>query len=236
MPQVLLDYRSVLVVIGGTVSASLICFPIKEILVLLKVFVRNLFKEERYNYAEIIDDVILLSKANKEGPKKFESAIGSTRDVFLKEGAGLLYWVSSDVTITELRDLLETRAATIYKDYDYQAKYFKTMSKFPPAFGLLGTTLGMIALLQSLGNNIDISSIGPSMAVALITTFYGVALANFLLIPIGESLGRANHKQMNYRSLVIESLILIALSKPTKYVEEKARSFLLPSERIKIEK
>ena len=236
MPEVLLDSKSLLVVLGGTVSASLICFPLKEILVLIKVFVVSLFKSENHNYKELIEDIVSLSKAKRDGPKNFETAIGRTRDAFLKEGAGLLFWSASDIQIDEIRDLLETRAATIYKDYDYQANYFKTMSKFPPAFGLLGTTLGMIALLQSLGDNVEISNIGPSMAVALITTFYGVAFANFLLIPIGESLSGINHKQMNYRSLVIESLILIAGGKPTKYVEEKAKSFLLPSKRKEISK
>ena len=104
------------------------------------------------------------------------------------------------------------------------------LQKFPPAFGLLGTTLGMIALMQSLGPGME-SNIGGAMAVALVATLYGVASANFIFIPIAENLTEQTEEDQIARRIIVEGVMMIYHGFPPDFIKENARSFLLPKER-----
>lgn len=229
--KVILDLHAALIVIGGTVAVTLICFPIGRITNLLRVFLRRLLGKNKRAYMPLVAEIIALSEAQKKGSRAFESAITQVQDPFLRDAANVLFWVQAEVSPEELRDLLETRMTTHYKLYMNEAKIFRTMSKFPPAFGLMGTTLGMIALLQSLGSPDAKNMIGPAMAVALVATLYGLVLTNFIFIPIAENLTEQTQEDMVARSIVVEGVMLIQAEKPTKYIEEKVKSFLLPSQR-----
>jgi len=229
--MVLIDVKSLVIVVGGTVTAALSSFSIKDIFILLKVFFKRVFGLNTPKYLEIIHEVVELSKINNRGKKAFEGAISSLKHPFLKDGAEALFWSESNISDTELRELLETRAMTHYTEYMSGANVFRTIAKFPPAFGLLGTTLGMIRLLQSFDGSGGINNIGPAMAIALITTFYGVALSNFVLIPIGEYLAKQTREDYLARIILVEGLMLIHQKKPIKFVEERLKSYLLPSKR-----
>ena len=87
----------------------------------------------------------------------------------------------------------------------------------------------MIALLQSLGNANAKNMIGPSMSIALVATLYGLVLTNFIFVPIAENLTKQSKEDMVFKTIVVEGIMLIADNKPTKYVEEKMKSFLLPA-------
>jgi chemotaxis protein MotA len=169
----------------------------------------------------------------RQSKKTFEGSLGQVKDLCLKDAAEVLFWTESDISPEQLRDLLETRVKTHYKAYMAEADIFRTISKFPPAFGLMGTTLGMIALLKSLGSPGASASIGPSMAVALIATLYGVALTNFIFIPIAENLSKQTQEDSVSRQMVVEGIMLISEGVPTSYIEAKLHSFLLPSQRPK---
>lgn len=228
---VIFDLHAALIVIGGTASVSLVCFPIGQITSLLKVFFRRLLGKNRRDYTSIIDQLVVLSDARRKGAKAFEAAIPNVQDLFLKDAAGMLFWAQSEISEDELRDLLETRINTQYALYMNEAKVFRTLSKFPPAFGLMGTTMGMIALLQSLGSPDAKDMIGPSMAIALVATLYGLVLTNFVFTPIAENLTKQTQEDLIARNMVVEGIMLIHAEKPTRYVEEKVKSFLLPSQR-----
>ncbi len=231
-PLVFFEVSSILIVLGGTLAATLICFPLMQIVTLSKVFMRRLLGKARHNYLEIIEEVKEVSSASRKGRKAFESAIKNVSHPFLRDGCNVLFWLESEVSKDELRVLLETRAETHFLRYSSQAKIFKTISKFPPAFGLMGTTLGMIALLQSLGGGDNAKNmIGPAMAVALVTTLWGLALANFIFVPIAENLAKQTEEDLVARRMIVEAVMLIADEKPTKYIEEMVKGFLLPSER-----
>ncbi len=234
--SVIFDLHAGLIVIGGTIAVALICFPMKQILALLKVFLRRLVGKNRRDYMGIIREIVLLSEASLKGKKSFDAAINNVQDPFLKDAANVLFWVKAEISAAELRDLLETRVRTHFKVYMNEAKIFKTMSKFPPAFGLMGTTMGMIALLQSLGSPDAKNMIGPAMAIALVATLYGLVLTNFVFIPISENLAKQTQEDMVCRSIVVEGIMLIQAERPTKYIEEKVKSYLLPSQRPEAEK
>jgi chemotaxis protein MotA len=228
---VIIDVHAALIVLGGTVAVALICFPITQIGALLRVFFRRLLGKNRRDYEAIIKELVILSEARRKGSKNFEAVIPQVQDPFLRDAAGMLFWAKNEISEAELRDLLETRVKTHYQLYQSEAKIFRTMSKFPPAFGLMGTTMGMIALLQSLGSPDAKNMIGPSMAIALVATLYGLVLTNFVFIPIAENLTKQTQEDLMARSIVVEGVMLINADKPTRYVEEKAKSFLLPSQR-----
>jgi len=232
--RALLDWKSFLIVFGGTLCAALVCFPLEDIWPLLSVFTRRVLRKNKQDYGLIIKEIIYLSRAKKKSASDFESAVSSVSHPFLKDGAELLFWSESEINDQELRDILETSMATHYAEYMGKSQIFVTMSKFPPAFGMMGTTLGMIALLQTLGGSKGVEQIGPGMAVALITTLLGIAFANLVFIPISENLNSQTKEDALARRMIVEGLMLIQEQKPTRYIEQKLKYFLLPSVRKKM--
>lgn len=229
-----LDWHATVIVVGGSIAATSICFPLPKVLGLTRVFLRRILGRNRFNYAALIEEIVSLAQASRRGRPAFEQAIGKVNDLFLKDAAQVLFWLDAEISHEDLRDLLETRAETHYERYLNEAEIFRVMSKFPPAFGLMGTTMGMIALLQALGSASSRGNIGPAMSVALVATLYGIVGANFILIPIAENLTLQTRDDLVARRIVVEGVMLIAADKPSQFVEEKVKSFLLPSERGKI--
>jgi len=229
--HVLIDVHAGLIVLGGTFAVALICFPMKQISSLLRVFFKRLLGRSRRDYGAIIRDLVLLAEAHKRGTKAFEAAATKVQDPFLKDSAEMLFWARTEISDEELRDLLETAVDTHYKLYTDEARIFRTMARFPPAFGLMGTTMGMIALLQSLGGADAKNMIGPAMAIALVATLYGLILTNFVFIPIAENLTKQTQEDLVARNIVVEGIMLIHAGKPTRYIEEKTKRFLLPNQR-----
>jgi len=227
----ILSPASILIVVGGTASATIMCFPIGQTLTLFRVFVRRMLGINKQNYQEIIDEVVMLAQASRRSSKAFEAAIKDVSHPFIRDTANVKFWVEGEVSLEELRTLLETRAETHFTRYMDDAKSFKTIAKFPPAFGLLGTVIGLIALLQGLGAANAKENIGPAMALALATTLWGLVLANCLFIPIGENLQKQTEEDLVARRMIVEGMMLIASNKPPKYVEEMLKSFLLPAQR-----
>jgi len=228
-----LNGHAILIVIGGTCAASFICFPVMKVISLIGVFGRRMVGKTKIDYGRIIGDILKLSAAMRQSKKSYETSLQTLKDPFLKDAAEVLFWIESNITPEQLRDLLETRVKTHFHSYMQEADIFRVISKFPPAFGLMGTTLGMIALLSSLGNPGASSSIGPSMAVALVATLYGVALTNFVFVPIAENLSKQTKEDSVSRQMVVEGIMLIQAGVPTSYIEAKLNSYLLPSQRPK---
>ena len=230
-PAVLLNFEAIAIVLGGTVSVALICFPSERIWALTKVFLKRMFRQNRYDYMEIVSEVVSIAKASQRGHRAVEAEAKNIKNLFLRDAVDLLFWAKTEIDEAELRDLLQTRAETHYKRYEREAKMFRVLSKFPPAFGLMGTVLGMVSLLQSLNGADSKNSIGPSMAVALIATLYGILVSNFLLLPAAEHLEEQTEDDLLARCIVVEGVMLIHAQKSSKYIEEKLKGFLLPRER-----
>lgn len=230
-PWIVLDLHSFILVLGGTLFVAASCFPIKLVLSLFKVFVWGIARKPSNTNAEVFESIIQLSKARVQGRDAFKAAAESVKHPFLRECSQVLHWSEADIGKDELRDLLELRAETIFQNYLQDANIFKTIAKFPPAFGLMGTTMGMIALLQAIGKG-NSDSIGTSMSLALIATLYGLVLANVVFLPIAEYLGKKSRDEYLIRRMIIEAIMLIHERKPAKFIEEKVKSFLLPGQRV----
>lgn len=227
-----IDFHAILIVLGGTAAASCSCFSLPKLFELVGVFLRRMVGQKKNDYFGLINEIVALAKAYRKGRPTFEAHLKTISDPFLRDGAEVLFFMEADIDGDDLRDLLDTRAETHFERYLAQAEQFRTISKFPPAFGLMGTTLGMIALLQALGNPNSKNMIGPSMSIALVATLYGIFMSNFIFIPIAENLTQQTHEDLVGRRMVVEGLLLIAAGKPTMFIEEKVKSFLLPGERM----
>ncbi len=230
--RALLNIEALLIVIGGTFAATVICFPMSKVFKLLGVFVRRVFNLQKRDFNDAIKNIVALSQAHKQSPAAFRDALQKISDPLLRDAAEILVWVKGEINADDLKRTLMTRAGTHYNEYINDAKIFRTIAKFPPAFGLMGTTIGMIALLQSLGDlEAAKSQIGPAMGISLVATLYGLLLANFLFVPIAENLTKSTHDDARFRQMVINGVMLIQAGKPTRYIEEHLKSYQLPSER-----
>ena len=233
--SIFFDTHALLIVVGGTGAAASVCFSIPKLWDLTKVFFKKIIGARQRDFQSLLTQLVELSTAKHRGIRHYENAVNSgVTDPFLKDASEVLFWLEADVPAEHLRDLLETRTGTHYEQYMEDANMFRTLAKFPPAFGLLGTTLAMIVLLGSLGSDVSQSSIGPAMAIGLVATLYGVVLANLVFLPIAENLTRQTKEDLVARRIVVEGIMLIYERLPTSFVEEKLKSYLLPKDRIKV--
>ncbi|CAM6055135.1 unnamed protein product [Sphagnum tenellum] len=153
---------------------------------------------------------------------------------FLKEAAALI--AAGILNEAEIRATLDQRLKTVEIKLMHEANMFRTIGRFPPAFGLLATTLGMISLLQKIGQPDSQKLIGPAMSIGLIGTLYGIALANLVLIPIAENLTERTNEEMMLRKMIVEGILLLKSQVNPITLRERLNSYLLPKYRVTREK
>jgi chemotaxis protein MotA len=228
---IFLNEHAIIIVIGGTFSAGCICFPIGKMLKLGALAMKRMLFGDHIDYRQIIKSIIEIGDRVRNDPSYLKNEAERVKNHFLREG---LIFINEGMNEDQIREIMELRVETHAKRYTIEAGIFKTLSKFPPAFGLLGTTLGMIALLQSLGGEDATKKIGPAMAIGLVATLYGISLANLVLIPIGESLSEKNLEDTTMRKIILEGVVMIKNKMHPVMIEEKLNSYLLPNERLNL--
>ncbi len=228
--KILLDIHAILIVFGGTIAVTSISFQMDRIGIMLKVFYIRVIKGYKVNYAKIIADIMTLSEAYKKSPDSIDPILKKIGDPFLTEAINMLK--QDYLTNEELYKLLNLRAKTIHSRYVEDSKKFKAIGKFPPAMGLMGAVTGMIALLQNLGKPGAEDSLGPSMAVALVATLYGIAFANLFVLPIADNLADSASENWTKNKIIIEGVKLIAERKNRTTFSDQLNSYLLPMERV----
>jgi chemotaxis protein MotA len=232
-PGIFIDGHAAAIVMGGTVAAALICFPMSYFLSLFRVFFRAWLGKGKAETIETINEIVRLSQQVNDG-HAIGGELNNVKNPFLKEALVLLD--QGGLTDEELSEVLDKRVQLQNEIYQRDSLTFKIIGKFPPAFGLVGTTLGMIALLQGLGQPDAFERLGPSMSIALVATFYGLILANVLLIPVGENLNRASEDDLIMRRIVVDGVKLLKEQKHPLLVSEYLKSYLAPAERGKMQK
>lgn len=232
--EIFLDPHGILIVLGGTMAASLICFPLKTYMTLGKVFINRVLGKYEHTHETVIHEIVDLAKGYRDNDNYLAEKVDQIKTHFLKEAVQMM--VAGGMTGDKLDKILRKRALIHSKKHDDEAGIFKIIGKFPPAFGLMGTTLGMIALLQSLGTADAFKKLGPAMAIGLVATLYGIALTNLFLIPIGENLTKLNKEDELLRQMVIDGVKLLREKEHPLIVEENLMSYFLSSERAKLRK
>jgi len=226
---VFLDFPSLFIVAGGTFSATAIAFQLDRIISLIKIPIVNLIKGKKLNFSDIISNLIQLSDMYVKGAS-LDDLIAKSNDPFLKEAFELFKdGVKSEAGTIEM---LKKRADNILFHYNEDANKIKSVGKFPPAFGMMGTTIGMVVLLGNLGGEDAMKTLGPAMAVCLITTLYGVIMANLFFVPIADNL-KDSAKEIHLKNkIVLEAVSLIMKKTNPILLAEELNSFLPPSKRL----
>ena len=225
-----IDMPSVFVTIGGTVASVFISYPASTIVSSFKT-IKFAIRQRKLESTAIIQKIIDLANiARKEGLLALEEAANNLDDKFLKKGILLIV----DGTDPELvRSILETELAFIEGRHKDNHSFFETIASLGPAWGMIGTLIGLIAMLGSLS---DPSTLGPKMAVALITTFYGSVIANFFATPVATKLKGKTADEILLKEVMIEGLLSIQAGENPRIIEEKLKAFLAPSLRESIGK
>jgi len=223
------DLPAIFLVLGGTLGAAAITVQINRLGLLLKAFFLRMIKGKRIYYNSIIKEIMGLAEEYRGGAS-ISLLKDKTKDHFLIEGLQMIE--DNIVKKEDMFEMLEDRVDNMYHHYSEEANRFKNLGKYPPAFGLMGTVLGMIALLSNLGGADAMKMIGPAMGMCLIATFLGIVTANVFILPIGDSLAD-NAKEIKLKNtIIVEGLRLLMDKTNPVIVAEKLNSFLLPSERL----
>ena len=217
-----INYPSIMIVFGGTMGATLIAYPLSEVLSVFGV-VKNVFFSRSNSAGKLVPLIVdFAKKARQEGILSFESQLKDMEDPFLAKGLQLAI---DGMESSAIEDVMSTEIAYVEERHRLGAEIFSTMGTFAPAVGMLGTIIGLVQMLMQMS---DPSSIGAPMAVALLTTFYGTLLANLLFLPIAGKLKTRSKQEMLIKTMVIEGIIAIQAGDNYRIVEQKLKAFLSP--------
>ena len=221
-----IDIPSILITYGGAFFAVMASYSMKDYIAGLKSFLL-IFKSPSQNVPEMITKIIDLSNvARKEGLLSLEEVASELDDEFLKKGILLIV----DGTDPELvRAILETELVSTEERHKTKINFWQDLGAMGPAWGMIGTLIGLILMLQKMS---DASAIGPAMSVALVTTFYGSVLANWICTPVSSKLKAYNSEEIMLKEIMIEGLLSIQAGENPRVIEEKLKSFLSPAERM----
>lgn len=211
---------SMMIVVGGTMGATFLSYPLSEVLGVFKV-VKNVFFHRSQSAEEIIETMTEFGKlARKEGILSFESRLEDIEDPFFVKGLGLAI---DGMESRAIKDVLATEILYVEERHSLGAEIFTTMAAYAPAVGMMGTIIGLVQMLMQMD---DPSKIGGPMAVALLTTFYGTLLANLLFIPIASKLRTRSKQELLLRELVLEGIMSIQAGDNHRIIEQKLKAFL----------
>ena len=223
--KIFINVPSLLIVLGGTVGVTFIAYPLKDVFGVLKVVQKALFTRN-ISMNELIERFkTFANKTRKEGILALESEIKDVNDEFLKKGVQLSI---DGLEPQEIREILDTEIDYVRNRHQLGAEIFTTMGTYSPAMGMIGTLIGLVQMLQSMD---DPSTIGPAMAVALLTTFYGSIMANICCMPIAGKLKTRSKEEMLTKEMTIQGIISLSNGDNPRILEQKLLAFIPPNKR-----
>lgn len=221
------DLASIAITIGGSFAAVLITFSSDDIKSMLKI-IKMSFTSHNIYKVDLVDQFKELSrKVRKDGVLSIEQEVTEVEDDFLRRGLEL---VIDGLDPETIKEILELEMLEIENRYNKGSKIFKVWGTYAPAFGMIGTLIGLIKMLAGgMGSADDIAA---GMSVALITTFYGALLANIVLNPVGFNIQNKGQKEIDYREMMLSGIMSIQDGESTRVIEEKLVTFLTSEEKL----
>ncbi len=236
-----MDFGSILIVLGGTLSATLVNYPLRNVQALLRIL-GAAFKRQNIAHLSVIDQ--LVEKADisrKKGILALEPELENIKDKFLKDGLDLAI---NERDSQRLRTYLELEMSNIERRHSLGQEIFLYMGAYAPAFGMLGTVLGLIIMMKNFASS-DPSDLGAmefsvaerfaellgGMGLALITTFYGVLLSNLVFLPLAGKLKRKSEEELMVKDIMVEGIIGIHSKDHPIILREKLLTFVPQSSR-----
>ncbi|MFQ5579231.1 MAG: motility protein A [Nitrospiria bacterium] len=219
------DAASCAIVVGGTIGVTLINYPLKDVLGVIGV-VKNVFLHSLQSAGELVSTLVdLATKTRKGGVLSIEPEIKNIKDKFFSKGLQMLV---DGIEVNSIKSVLEKEMDYVSERHKLGADVFMALATFSPALGMIGTLIGLVQMLQKLD---DPSKIGPAMAVALITTFYGALMANIFFMPMAGKLKKRDKEEMLVKELILEGVLSIASGENPRVMEQKLQVFMPPKER-----
>ncbi len=225
---VFFNLAGIVFVTGASVGAVFVTYDIKSVSSVLKS-VLNVLRRRDDRLNTIVQKLVDIAWDADKNPKEISNQASSNKKNFIGDGLRLIEngFESEKIETIMMISTRERKNESMDK-----VDVIRTASKYPPAFGMIGTVLGLIALLHGLGPESDTSSIGASMSVALTTTLYGLILSNYALIPMADNLeSRIRHDLAN-RRVVTEGIILINDKEDPVLIQETLNAYLAPGNRL----
>ncbi|MBN2644255.1 MAG: MotA/TolQ/ExbB proton channel family protein [Desulfuromonadaceae bacterium] len=219
------DPPSLMIVAGGTVGSTLVHYPFKEFFRAIAVAKKTVFVKEQNPTAIITQLIEFANKARKEGILSLQGVMSQVDDPFFLKG---LQMAVDGQEPEALREMLDREIEYIMERHESGAEIFTTMAAYAPAMGMIGTLIGLVQMLQNMS---DPSSIGPAMAVALLTTFYGAVAANILFTPMSGKLKHRSAAEMLCKMLIAEGMSSILAGENPRVMEQRLHSFVPPAQR-----
>jgi chemotaxis protein MotA len=217
--RMFVDMHAFIVIFGGATAATLIRFPLSSIFHGLPLGMKYAFTMRRWSARELVDEIARLAEvARKQGPIGLEKE--NIEDPFLATG---MRFVADGYDTSFIRDNLERDRDNFLTHLDEGQKLYRAIGDCAPAFGMVGTLIGMV---QMFANMTDPSKLGPYMAVALLATFYGAALANLFCLPIADKLQLKLHDEETNRTLILDGVLMIRDAKSPTLVREMLLAYL----------
>ena len=221
-PSTFLNINGFIIVCAGTISAAFLSYPLRDIKQGIKS-IKLIFLYESLNPQKEADEITAVAKMwFQRDSVAIENVIETINNPYLKTGFQLIV---DKTPVDDILALLKWRIARLRAKEKAESNIFYSLASYAPAFGMLGTLVGLINMLQIIEIR-DISAITSNMAVALITTFYGLLLANLIFNPIAVKLERRTEQRIMIMSMVMEGITLIADRRTPSFVRETLKSFL----------
>lgn len=215
-----LHLPSVVLVLGGSLAATVISFSSEQLRSFPGVL-RVAFEKRTHPEQQVVERLVgLAQKARREGLLALEDEVDPDEDPFLHRGLQL---VVDGADPEMVRNILEIELIALEERHRMGQSLFQTMGTYAPAFGMMGTLIGLIQMLRSLH---DPSQLGPAMALAIITTLYGVVLANLVFLPIAAKLKLKSSQEIQLNEVVVEGILSIQAGENPRMIERKLSAFL----------
>ncbi|SSW67388.1 motility protein A [Achromobacter agilis] len=222
-PGLYINLPGLAIVLGGTCAALFIAYPLSEVIRIFKL-VRTVFRNDQHDQQRDIEELAAMAQLwMNTDVRKVEEELKKVSNPFLRTGVQLIIDNTPEDQIIEL---LQWRVARLRAREQAEAQMFRVMATFAPAFGMLGTLVGLINLMSVLGDG-SIQTIGQQLAIGLMTTFYGILLANLICKPIALKLERRTAKRVESMNMVLQGIAMMCEKRGPAVVRETLNSFVM---------
>jgi len=224
-----IDIPSLILVIGASSAILFFAFPAGECKKIAKVLKKAFFNDGQ-SPEKLIEDLVSYAEiARRDGILSLENSTKDIDDPFIVNGIQM----AVDGTDPELiEQIMESELDNLVERHEGGKSLFDGLGKYAPAFGMIGTLVGLVVMLQNMD---DPSKIGPGMAIALLTTMYGAIIANAIALPISDRLAKRSSEEILLKTIIIKGVMSIQSGDNPRIVEQKLRTFLPPSRRTEDE-
>lgn len=222
--------EGIILVFGGTLTTVFTVYPIKLAITTFKTTMLVLRKETIGN-AQTVQMVVRFAAETGNDVRAMETALGNLQNPFFKDAVQLLV---DRLDYEHVDFILKERIKQNKNDYDRVLLAIKGLAKYPPAFGMVGTLAGLVAMMQGLGSSVGAGNLGSAMAIGLTATFYGVAFANLLILPFADNIQYKNELELHSRKIIAKGVLLMKEQVSPILIQECLNAMLKVTERSDI--